>query len=266
MNDRRKFAKLRAAQRVWAVASVHGEARRLERLHAALAPRLTAGDRIVYLGNMVGRGPAVAETLTALLQFRAAVLSGRRSFACDLVYLRGAQEEMWQKLLQIQFATDPAGALEWMIDQGVGATLEAYGSSVGDARRHVVGGTVGLTRWTRGLREAIQARPGHNALFAALRRAAFTEEGSLLFVNAGLDPSRPLEAQSDSFWWSSSAFARIAEPYGSYRLVVRGFDPEHPGLRVSAHTATVDGGCGFGGPLLAACLTLSGEVVDRLEA
>jgi serine/threonine protein phosphatase 1 len=266
MNDRRKFAKLRDARRIWAVASVHGEARRLERLHAALGPRLTAGDRIVYLGNMIGRGPAVAETLAALLQFRAAVLAGQRSFACDIVYLRGAQEEMWQKLLQLQFATDPAGTLEWMLDQGVGPTLEAYGGSVGEARRHVLGGAVGLTRWTKSLREAMQARPGHNELYASLRRAAFTEDGALLFVNAGLDPSRPLEAQSDSFWWSSAAFARIAEPYGIYRLVVRGFDPDHPGLQVSNHTATVDAGCGFGGPLLAACLTPAGEIADTLEA
>jgi serine/threonine protein phosphatase 1 len=265
MNDRRKFAKLHGAKRVWAVASVHGEARRLERLHRAMAARLTPGDRIVYLGNMIGRGPAVAETLDALLKFRAAVLAGQHSFACDLAYLRGGQEEMWQKLLQIQFATDPAGTLGWMLDQGIGPTLEAYGSSVDDARRHASGGAVGLTRWTTSLRKAMQARPGHNELFASLRRAAFTEDGALLFVNTGLDPTRPLEAQSDSFWWSSAAFARIAEAYASYRLVVRGFDPDHPGLQVTDHTVTIDGGCGFDGSLLAACVTPAGEIVDTLE-
>ncbi len=62
------------------MASVHGEIRRLDRLHRALAPRLAAGDRIVYLGNMIGRGPAVAETIRQLLRFRTAVLSGRNSF------------------------------------------------------------------------------------------------------------------------------------------------------------------------------------------
>jgi serine/threonine protein phosphatase 1 len=247
------------------VASVHGEARRLERLHRALASRLAAGDRIVYMGNMIGRGPAVAETLDTLMRFRVAVLAGQHSFACDLAYLRGSQEEMWQKLLQIQFATDPAGTLAWMLDQGIGPTLEAYGSSPEDARRHALGGAVGLTRWTQGLREAMQARPGHTAFFATLRRAAFTEDGALLFVNTGLDPSRPLEAQRDSFWWSSGGFDRISEPYGSYRLVVRGFDPDHRGLEVTTHTATVDGGCGFGGPLLAACVTPAGEIVDTLE-
>jgi serine/threonine protein phosphatase 1 len=265
MEDRRKFAKLSGAKRVWAVASAHGEVRRLERLHRALASRLEAGDRIVYLGNMIGRGPAAGETLDALMRFRTALLAGQYSFSCDLAYLRGSQEEMWQKLLQIQFATDPPGTLAWMLEQGIGPTLEAYGSSPEDARRHASGGAVGLTRWTQGLREAMQAREGHRALFAALRRAAFTDDGALLFVNTGLDASRPLETQRDSFWWSSAGFERIAEPYGSYRPVVRGFAPDHPGIQVTPHTATVDAGGGFAGPLLAACVTPQGAIVETLE-
>ncbi len=247
------------------MASVHAEVQRLERLHRALAPRLAAGDRIVYLGNMIGRGLAVNETLAALMRFRTALLAGQHSFSCDIAYLRGSQEEMWQKLLQIQFATDPAGTLEWMLDQGIGPTLEAYGSSLEDARRNASGGAVGLTRWTKGLREAMQAQAGHTQFFAALRRAAFTDDGKLLFVNTGLDPSRPLEAQRDSFWWSSAGFDRVSEPYGTYRLILRGYDPGHPGLKVTKHTATIDAGCGFGGPLLAACVESTGEIIETLE-
>ena len=247
------------------MASVHAEVQRLERLHRALAPRLAAGDRIIYLGNMIGRGRAVNETLAALMRFRTALLAGQHSFSCDIAYLRGSQEEMWQKLLQIQFATDPAGTLEWMLDQGIGPTLEAYGSSLEDARRNASGGAVGLTRWTKGLREAMQAQAGHTQFFAALRRAAFTDDGKLLFVNTGLDPSRPLEAQRDSFWWSSAGFDRVSEPYGTYRLIVRGYDPGHPGLKVTNHTATIDAGCGYGGPLLAACVASTGEIIETLE-
>ena len=265
MTDRQKFAKLRGARRVWAVASIHGEAGRLDRLHRALSRRLVPGDRIVYLGNLVGRGPAVAQTVDLLLRFRAALLAGQNSFACDLVYLRGAQEEMWQKLLQLQFATDPQGTLAWMLDHGVGSTLEAYGSSAGEARRRSAGGVVDLTRWTSGLRAAMQSRPGHHQFFAALRRAAATDDGRLLFVNAGLDPARPLETQRDSFWWGGGGFSRMTESYGSYRLVVRGHDAERPGILAAAHRLTVDGGCGFGGPLLAACVTPEGELADQVE-
>ena len=60
MADQQKFARLRAYRRVWAVAAVHGEAERLGQLHAALWRRLEPGDRVVYLGNMIGRGAAVA--------------------------------------------------------------------------------------------------------------------------------------------------------------------------------------------------------------
>jgi len=82
----------------------------------------------------------------------------------------------------------------------------------------------------------------------------------------GLDPSRPLETQKDSFWWSSGAFSRIVEPYGSYRLIVRGFDPGQGGFQIKQHSATIDGGCGFGGPLVAACFTPDGALAETLEA
>ena len=46
---------------------------------------------------------------------------------------------------------------------------------------------------------------------------------------------------------------------------LRGFDPAHPGLAETRYTVTLDGGCGFGGPLLAACLSPDGEILHRIE-
>ncbi len=266
MIDRQKFAVLRSARRVWAVGAVHGEVERLERLHAALWPRLELCDRIVYLGNMIGRGQSSRETLDCLLRFRLDALARPHSEAEDVVYLRGSQEEMWQKLLQLQFANDPRGVLEWMVEQGVGATLGSYGVQIDEALRSAASGPAALTRWTGRLRQAIQDRPGHYQLMAALRRAAYTDDGALLFVNSGLDPTRPLEAQSDSFWWSSGAFHSIGEPYAGFRRILRGFDPSHAGYLVTDYTVTLDGGCGFGGPLIAVCVTPGGEIVERIEA
>ena len=66
---------------------------------------------------------------------------------------------------------------------------------------------------------------------AALRRTAYSDDGALLFVNSwARSPRRPLETQSDSFWWSGGKFHSIAEPYGSFRRVLRGFDPSHSGF------------------------------------
>ena len=265
-SKRQKFALLKATRRVWAIASIHGEADRLIQLHGALGERMTPGDRIVYLGNMLGRGAQVRETIDELLIFRREFLSLPYTFAGDIAYLRGSQEEMWQKLLQLQFASDPRAVFHWMVAQGVGPTLAAYGISPEDALREARAGPMQLTRWTSRLRRTIQAQPGHYELLGALRRAAHTDDGSLLFVNAGIDPSRPIETQKDTFWWVASGFEKLAEPYSGYNRVIRGFSPEHPGLRLGDFTASLDGGCGFGGPLLAACFATNGEVVDQLDA
>ncbi|HMA16273.1 MAG TPA: hypothetical protein VKP12_15915 [Kiloniellaceae bacterium] len=276
MGDRQKFAVLGAARRVWAVSSIHGEAAALNRLHRALIPRLRPGDKLVYLGNLIGRSRETGATLDSLLRFRSLFLARPDAFACDVVHLRGSQEEMWQKLLQLQFATDPRGVLQWMLDQGVAASLESYGFAPADGLREAAAGPRQLTRWTGALRERIQSHAGHWQLLGSLRRAAYTARANgeaesnqgwgLLFVNAGLEPKRPLEAQKDSFWWGGSGFATIDRPYGGYRRVVRGFCPQHPGLQMGDFSATLDGGCGFGGPLLAACFAVDGSLEDQVEA
>ena len=266
MSDRQKFAVLRAARRIWAVGAIHAETAHLDKLHARLWPKLEPCDRIVYLGNMIGRGAAARQTLDRLLNFRLHVLARPHSEAEDVVFLRGSQEEVLQKLLQLQFAFDPRGVLDWMLDHGVASVLEDYGMRVADAISATSGGTPSLTRWTNRLRQALRAELGHYEVLGALRRAAYTEERSVLFVNAGLDPARPLEAQIDSFWWSPGAFDEVTEPYGGFRRVVRGFDPSHGGFAVTEHTVTVDGGCGFGGVLMAACLTPEGEILEVIEA
>lgn len=264
--DSSKFAPLGAPKRVWAVGSVHGDVDRLSAVHDRIAPHFTAGDRLVYLGNFIGRGPAILATVDELLAFRREALALPGMMVTDVVYLRGAQEEMWQKLLQLQFATDPRMVLEWMLQQGVGATLEAYGMDPEEARRAAGSGTVGLTRWTQTLRARIQARPGHYEFMGSIRRAAYTDDHGLLFVHSGFDPSRPLETQRDSFWWSSNSFTTLEGPYSSYKRVVRGFEKNHPGVLVEDYTATLDAGCGFGGSLVAACFLPDGQVVDALEA
>lgn len=261
-----RFAALRPAAHTWAVAAVHGEAERLGNLHAALAERLRPEDNLIYLGNMLGRGPAVAATIDELLLFRRALLARRGADAQSIVYLRGGQEEMWQKLLQLQFATDPREVLTWMLAQGVGATLEAYGGDRNAGLSATRQGALALSQWTSGLRDRLRARDGHNALFGALRRAAFDAERQILFVNAGLDPARPLDEQRDSFWWGAGDFEKLEAPYGSFARLVRGFDPRHRGMRQGTVTLTLDNGCGFGGSLVAACLDRQGQVIDRLEA
>ncbi len=206
MLEREKFVTLRRARRVWAVAAVHGDAERLARLHDEIAARFAPGDRLVYLGNHLGYGADICGTVDALLGFRRRILARPGAGNCDVVFLRGAQEEMWSKLLQIHLALNPPEILEWMLGRGVGATLAAYGVSPQRGLARARAGAVELARWTGELRARIQARPGHLALMSALRRAAFTDDEALLFVHAGVDASRPLAAQGDALWWGGGGF------------------------------------------------------------
>jgi serine/threonine protein phosphatase 1 len=262
------FATLRPKSRVWAVSALHGEADCLAALHREILAGFAAGDQIVYLGNYSGHGVKVLETINELLLFRRAILSLSESDEdChNIVFLRGAQEEMWQKLLQLQFAPNPVQVLNWMVGQGIEPTIKAYGASVEEAIVAAREGTLALTRWTNQLRQNLRDHDGHNALISSLRHAAFTEDGTMLFVHAGIDPNRPLSAQSDSFWWGGSGFASIAEPYDGYRRVIRGFDRRRAGLQETPYTVSLDGGAGFGGPLLAALFSPQGDIVRTISA
>src|SRR5262249_7810974 len=81
------------APRGWAVGAVHGEVELLRRLHRALAERWQQLDRLIYLGNMIGRGRAVLAAMDELLAFRRRVLAVPHAIPEDIVYLRGSQEE-----------------------------------------------------------------------------------------------------------------------------------------------------------------------------
>lgn len=257
---REKFNRIGGSGRVWAVASIHGEAGNLARLHDRLWSHWRQDDRIVYLGNFFGRGAAICETVDELLGFRRALLARPGTFVCDVTFLRGSQEEIWQKLLQLQFASNPKQVLEWMLAQGLEATLAAYG---GDSREGFVAcrdGALAITRWTSRLRAAFNAVPGHTQFLSALQRAAFTEDGSLLFVHAGVDPARPLDAQGDAFWWSGTRLIEMTEPFAGFRRVIRGNDRNHGGLIEGSYATSIDGGCGFGGELLAVAFQRDGTI------
>lgn len=262
-----RFAVLRRAARVWAVAAIHGDAEKLAALHAALGERYEPGDRFVYLGNYYGHGNAVIETVDELLRFRRLILAQPPyTHLDDIVYLRGRQEEMWRKLLQLQFAGDCAEILDWMLERGARETLHAYGGREQDAKAAITEGLLAVSRWTGQLRQAIRAHPGHNAFMSGFRRAAYTEDGAVLFVSSGLDPARDLSDQEDGFWWNTQGFGKISDAgYGGFSKVVRGFEPSHAGVVETTATLSIDGGAGFEGTLNAVCLDPKGAIVDQIS-
>lgn len=255
--------------RVWAVSAIHGHAEKLTAIHDAIFERFRAGDKLVYLGNYTGYGDQSVETVDELLTFRRMLLSCRSVVPDDIVYLRGAQEEMWQKLLQLQFATDPTNVLLWMLANGLAATLQSYGLSAHDGIEACRKGVLGIGKWTDSIRAAIRRHPGHETLGTQLMRAAFTDEEQdhpLLFVHSGLDASKSLPEQGDNFWWPRKNFEDIHDAYRPFDKVIRGYDPAHKGFHANCVTATIDGGCGFGGALIGTSFDNAAVMGDVLEA
>jgi serine/threonine protein phosphatase 1 len=238
-------------------------------MHDTLWQKFMPGDRIIYLGNYIGYGSDPCGTIDELLIFRRAVLSIPGVLAKDLVYLRGAQEEIWQKLLLLHFSPNPVELLLWMLSRGLSSTLASYGICHHEGIIAAQEGVMPLTRWTSSIREAIRSHPGHETFGTQLKRAAFISEESdapILFVNSGINPELSLEEQGDNFWWSDNDFNKIIEPYGQFNKVIRGFDPKHRGMNINCVTATIDGGCGFGGPLVCAGFNNNSEIFEFLEA
>ena len=50
----------------------------------------------------------------------------------EIVFLRGAQEEMFLKLMQLQTAPNPEDIVSWMFDHGVDKTIHSYGLDSSD--------------------------------------------------------------------------------------------------------------------------------------
>jgi serine/threonine protein phosphatase 1 len=258
---------LRGGGRIWAVSAIHGNAERLRALHQALASHVKTGDQLVYLGGYLGYGPDVLAAIDEILLFRRAFIAQPGAQPEDVALLRGGHEEMWQKLLQLQFAADPVQVLRWMLDHGLGATLEAYGSTADEAMAVAEDGAVAMTRWTNGLRGAMRAHDGHTALMSALRHAAVTDDGAMLFVHAGLDPSLALADQGDRFWWGSPAFDAMTEPYGGFSRIVRAHAPNAVAGAIAAASPTVTTMGGVpGDPLVAACFAADGDVLQVVRA
>jgi len=273
-----RFAVLGTPRRIWAVASIHASLQKLNSVHENIFNNFRPGDRLVYLGNYTGYGQHSREVINALLSFRRCLLSRPGVIPSDIVYLRGTQEEMWQKLLQLQFAPNPKQIMEWMLSQGVAQTMESYGVDILEAQRVCCEGIMRLARWTENLRQTVYKNPGHDIFGSQLKRAAYTEcafkisqktsspHSPLLFVNAGIDHSRSLEDQGDRFWWGDSHFKSMTLPYSPFKKVIRGFDPQGNGVNLNCFTATLDNNCGRGGSLVFAEIAADGEFLNLMEA
>ena len=168
-----RFTNIQDCRRIWAIPSVHAQVDQLMCLHDLIYREFTPGDRLIYMGNYTGYNVGSIETQDEMLAFRRTLIAKQGVKAEDLIYLRGAQEEMMQKLLQIQFAPNPRLVIEWMLSHGLAQTLEAYSICIPTLLRTAGEGVIQLSKWTSHLREMIRKHAGHEELSAQYKRAAY---------------------------------------------------------------------------------------------
>jgi len=219
------FAELKFSKRIWAIGSIHSRIKSFETIKKYILENFSIGDKLVFLGNIIGLRDESKDTLSTVINFRNFLLSSFLLQPEDIIFLRGSQEEMFLKLLQLQTAPNPYEIVQWMFDHGVDQTIKSYGFDKQEVVEISTQGTLSISRWTSSFNKIIASIPGHKEYFSNLYHAAFSDTKKILFVNRGVDVSRPLSAQSDCFWWGYQNFSKLNKPYNSFVKIVRGYEP-----------------------------------------
>lgn len=219
--ERGLFAEIEPEKRVWVIAPPEGDAVRLQQLHKKIARDFCVGDIVVYLGNLIGKKGNGCQAINEALLFRRAILSIKGANPNDIIFLRGGQEEMLHKLMQIQFSQKPEQVYRWMLDNGLRETLISYNVDPDEGFRIIPSGAVAISRWVAQLRQKQSMHDGHLAYMDALKHAAFITDESMLFVHRGINHDVPLSMQGDSFWWGGTLPFERQTPYVPFSKVVR---------------------------------------------
>lgn len=226
----------------FAIGDVHGEAAKLHALHDAILDRIAferLPARIIHLGDYVDRGPDSRGVIERVMQLEAKFAA---SATIEVISLMGNHEQM-----MLDAYDAPGDASNWW-SQGGAETADSYveGSGFADAN------------W----RDWIPRE--HITWMRRLPRMFRDDERRLVFVHAGIDPTRfPDCPESIHLWTRSDKFfdrARWPERDQLKGLVViHGHTPKNYSPEVFPHRINVDTGAVFGGPLTAVMLKEGSE-------
>jgi serine/threonine protein phosphatase 1 len=203
--------------RTYAIGVIHGALAKLEAVLARCeADARGAPMSFVFVGDYIDRGPDTRGVIERLMALREKT---------SVVTLMGNHEALLLEAIDDSLAVD-----NWVLMQGGRETLASYG--VGSPRelprKHV--------EWLRALRLSY-------------------DDGRRMFVHAGVNPEKPLDAQDDAdLLWIREPFLSDARDYG--RLIVHGHTPQRSGKPdLRANRVNLDTAAGFGGPVTAAVFT-----------
>ena len=217
------FVEIKNSNKIWAIGSIHSRLESFNLIKAHILKNFEENDYLIFLGNIIGLGNKTKETLTSVIKFRNKLMGNLFLDPKQIIFLRGAQEEMFLKLLQLQTAPNPKDIILWMLGHGVDGTINSYGFCKEELLDISEQGTLAISKWTSKLNHILQKMPGHKQYFANLKHAAFSDSKKILFLNRGVDISRPLSAQNDCFWWGYHNFSDLNKPYYTFERIVRGY-------------------------------------------
>ena len=227
MNKIGNFVELKKLGKIWAIGSIHSNLKSFTSIKNYILKNFKSDDKLIFLGNVIGLGHKSKETLSSVIDLRFNLMSKYTLSPESIVFLRGAQEEMFSKLLQLQLAPNPAEIIEWMFEHGVNKTVNSYGFSEHEVKNIASSGTMNISKWTTALNKILYNNLGHTQYFLNLKHAAYSHTKKILFVNRGVDITRPLSAQNDCFWWGFQNFSSIDRPYKTFSRIVRGYESKH---------------------------------------
>jgi serine/threonine protein phosphatase 1 len=202
--------------RTYAIGDVHGCANLLVALLEAvhMTHPVECACRLVFLGDLVDRGPEIAKTV-ALVQ---ALQQATEAVQC----LRGNHEQM-----MIDWLRDDDDL--WLANGGVD-TVESFARSGGNPDEFLTE----AVEWMEGL-------------------PTWREDGARLFVHAGLRPGLPYNLQSDDDrLWIREGFLDVDYNFGKH--VIHGHTPQLGGPERRRFRTNIDTGAVYGGALTAAVL------------
>ena len=269
MQKETHFIEITNSKKLWAIGSIHSKLEAFNSIKKYLLKNFGKNDCLVFLGNVIGLGQESKKTLSSVIDLRNQLMAKFFLKSNKIIFLRGAQEEMFLKLLQLQTAPNPYDIIHWMFEQGVDFTIKSYGYSKEDIINISTQGSLAISKWTSKLNQTLSDEPGHKQYFANLKHAAFGESKKILFLNRGVDVSRPLSAQNDCFWWGYQNFSDLNKPYKTFIRIVRGYkSSEKNNLEHAKHNIV----CSlFQQPLnnpniIVGIFKNSGEIIDIFES
>ena len=232
-------------ERVWAIGAVNGKAELFQSICSQIIEKSNLNDRLVFTGNLIGRNNnkinESKKVIDIALKLRAIFMTNSSFDIRDIVFLRGCYEELLDKSRELHMSPNPLELVDWMYSRGLDEILESYNISSSLLHHAAREGAAALSRASVEINLAIDNNPGHINYMSSLKRLAYNDENTILFVSAGLAKNKSLEEQGDELWWGGG-FANLDQPYNDLSRLVRGYDPKRKGLASGKIGVTLDGG------------------------